>query len=275
MGSTYNPSSSFLPTHSINKQTCIVLQQKYFLLDDDNVQEISEREYNTRVGATFEFGDTESFDPSSIVIAHELVYDPKVITDNNVLVLDAFPVAVNLRQLKRNRDLERRVANRQRRLATVSSGDDNMSYSSASDSEDSTMSHDLLRNDWKCSKGCGNFTCEHYKELKDHERICSAVCRFQTIVRRRLVRKREEVRSIFSGTIYVWILFLSYITNLLNHLLCLFLFNLRRRKYITFSRLSRKNSKLVRFLSIWSPVPRTYDLCCVTLVMYRWSSITT
>ena len=207
MGSTYNP-SSYLPTHSINNQTCIVLQQRYFLLLDDDVQEISERDYNTRVGASFVLGGIESFDPSSIVIAHELVYDPKVITDNNVLVLDAFPIAVNLRQLKRNRDLERRVANRERRLANVSSGDD-MSYSSDSDSEDSTMSHDLLRNDWKCGKGC-DFTCENYKELKDHERICSAICRFQTIVRRRLVRKREEVRSMFSGTVYVWILFLSY-----------------------------------------------------------------
>jgi len=109
----------FAPTHSLQSELCMILQDRYFLLldvnftsaadisPDDIAKEISfdDYKYHTTPWSSME----HSFDPSKYVTAHEVAFAPKGDHSANVSIwFDAFTVKLEQSQIKRSRRLKQK-----------------------------------------------------------------------------------------------------------------------------------------------------------------------
>ena len=181
MGSTYNPSSTYRPTHSYRYKTCVVKQSRFFHLGDNGVKEISESEYESNKIAW-----KNGFNLVSVVTAHELVYNPEFITAgfitaNNVIVLDAFPVKLDQLQMRQKCDQERRLysdnrVNEIRKLAVQEFSREHLLISQ--DSPDMDMIRGILFEVNGNKEDCINECIRRMKE-KQHVEVrlmCVCVC---------------------------------------------------------------------------------------------------
>ena len=110
MGSTYNPTLQYIPTHVNGRKTCMVMQRRFFDLLGNDAREIDESEYvSLTKWNQSHFASGARFDPSLVIEALEIVYNPTLFQDkNHVIVFDITPVKLDdPRQVKRMCDRER------------------------------------------------------------------------------------------------------------------------------------------------------------------------
>lgn len=123
----------FSPTHSLNSELCMILQERYFLLPDVNytsagdvsvtdcVKEISADEYEAR---TTPWTIGHSFDPTKVVTAHEVAFAPKGDHSANVSIwFDAEPIKLEPSQIKRSRRLKQKKKSAAKHTAPNANGD--------------------------------------------------------------------------------------------------------------------------------------------------------
>ena len=122
----------FSPTHSLNSELCMILQERYFLLPDvsytsvgdvsatDVVKEISSDEYEAR---TTPWTIGHSFDPTKVVTAHEVAFAPKGDHSANVSIwFDAEPIKLEPSQIKRSRRLKQKKKSAAKHTAPNANG---------------------------------------------------------------------------------------------------------------------------------------------------------
>jgi hypothetical protein len=107
----------YSPTHSLRGELCMILQTRYFLLEDVNpdakldksriVKEISLDEYNARITPWSQCG--VPYSPTHVVVGHEVAFAPKGEANCNFSIwFDECPIKLEQTQIKRARRIKQK-----------------------------------------------------------------------------------------------------------------------------------------------------------------------